>query len=280
MSDPLVLRLVTIMYHIYHVSTGLQSGILKVQVSDARHGMASCQTCVLDTLGAKRMKLESYWKVYGVLFATYEISGPDFVFANLNFECTSYKKCIVQELEMFPLKNWQTTASEEPIISPNNALWFILGYTSSAKVLCMTCLQQNAVARSVGKFRLTSKIGGDHNIYVVHDAKKNIERKLCNDVCTTLYTPKHCGNFLDLLRALPFEDKQRSSPSKIHHEAAKESDFPSHNALQCLWTQKVRSDRCFGIEQCFCRGCIAVHYGTATFSTRINRTTWYIYLLR
>lgn len=128
MIHRLVLRLMAITYQIYHVSSGLQTGTLKVQVSEGRDGMASCQTCVLDTLGATRMKLELYWKVNDKSFATYTISGSDFVFANLELDCISNKKCIVHELEMSASENGPTTVSEEPIISLDESSSVILDF--------------------------------------------------------------------------------------------------------------------------------------------------------
>ena len=67
---------------IYNGYSALRSAKMKLKVSSVDRSMLACQSCVLDGLGATRMRAISKAEGGNTNFVTYQISGLDFVFSN------------------------------------------------------------------------------------------------------------------------------------------------------------------------------------------------------
>ncbi|KAL0589866.1 hypothetical protein ABG067_002091 [Albugo candida] len=166
--------------------------------------------------------------------------------------------------------------SEEPVISLDKLSQCILTSKFSASVLCMACLQENAAARSIGKFWIIAVTFIHHIFYVFEDSKTIPYVGTCKAYCPDLAVQEETAFILELVRQLPFKKTQKSPLFNVPN--ASDAILSPQSIIQCLQPQKLLTTPTT-IEDC--RSCVALNYNKAVVSTQINlKLMLYIFATR
>lgn len=194
-------------YQIYHVVGVLKSGELRIKKTDSRKSLSFCQACVLNELGASRMKLINDDEEV----ATYKITGSDFVFANLKLDCSGVNECNIDKI--IPL-SWPSMMPNEIALSARSPQLYVSASESSSSVLCMDCLQENAAARFISKFWV-NKLKVVRIVYMIYGALLNTQHLKCTDYCPGLTILEEMDNSKQLVQI--FRSEEHLPLSRIRH---------------------------------------------------------------
>lgn len=143
--------------------------------------------------------------------ATYKITGSDFVFANLKLDCSGVNECNIDKI--IPL-SWPSMMPNEIALSARSPQLYVSASESSSSVLCMDCLQENAAARFISKFRV-NKLKVVRIVYMIYGALLNTQHLKCTDYCPGLTILEEMDNSKQLVQI--FRSEEHLPLSRIRH---------------------------------------------------------------